>query len=92
MRCVRLSEVDSDVIQQDSHHSGGAALGDYISVDTVVFVNCASREGYKYVVCFMDHATKFLCVYPMKFRDEYIENLRNLIDTELHSHGVKTKH
>ncbi len=57
-----------------------------------MFVNCESREKYKYVVCFLDHATKFSWVYSMKTRDEFIENLRHLIDTELHSHRAKIKH
>ena len=41
------------------HTIRGKELGDYISVDIAVFVKCESREGYKYVVCFVDHATKF---------------------------------
>ena len=61
-------------------------------MDIAVFVNCESREGYKYVVCFVDHATKYSWVYPMKTRDEYIEKLRHLIETELHSHRAKIKH
>jgi hypothetical protein len=74
------------------HTIRGQALGEYISVDIAVFVNCESREGYKYVVCFVDHSTKFSWVYAMKTRDEYIEKLRHLIDVELHSHGAKIKH
>ena len=74
------------------HTVRGQALGDYISVDIAVFVNCPSREGYKYVACFTDHATKFSWVYPMRTRDEFIEKLRHLIDVELHSHGAKMKH
>ena len=79
-------------IFQKSHAIRGTELGDYISVDIAVFVNCPSREGYKYVVCFTDHATKFSWVYPMKLRDEYIEKLRHLVDVELHSHRAKLKH
>ncbi len=68
------------------------AIGEYISVDIAVFVNCKSRKGYKYVVCFVDHTTKFSWVYAMKTRDEYIEKLRHLVDGELHSHETKIKH
>ena len=74
------------------HTIRGAELGDYISVDIAVFVNCESHEGYKYGVCFVDHAIKYSWVYPMKTRDEYIEKLRHLIETELHSHRAKIKH
>ncbi len=49
----------------------GTELVDYISVDLAVFVNCESLEQYKYVVCFLDHATKMSWVYPMKTRDQY---------------------
>ncbi len=55
-------------------------LGDYISVDLAVFVNCESRQGYKNVVCFTDHATKYSWVYPMRTRDEYFEKLRYFIE------------
>ena len=42
----------------------GAHLGAYISVDIAVFINCPSRQGYRYVVTFVDHATKMLWSYP----------------------------
>ncbi len=61
-------------------------------MDIAVFVNCESREGYKYVVCFVDHATKYSWVYPKKTRDEYIEKLRHFIETKLRSHRSKIKH
>ena len=74
------------------HSIRGKALGDYISVDIAVFVNCESREGYKYVVCFLDHGTKYAWVYPMKTRDEFIEKLRHLVDVELKSHRTTIRH
>ena len=57
-----------------------------------VFVNCESRQGYKYVACFTDHATKYSWVYPLTTRDEYLDKLRYFIDVELKRHGVKIKH
>jgi hypothetical protein len=74
------------------HAIRGNRLGDYISCDIAVFKNCPSREGYLYAVQFLDHATKYAWVYPMKTRDEFIEKLRDLIDVKLKSHGVKIKH
>ena len=74
------------------HAIRGKKLGDYISVDLAVFVNCQSREGYKYVACFTDHATKYSWVYPLRTRDEYLEKLRYFIDVELKRHGAKIKH
>ncbi len=58
-------------------------LGDYISVEIAVFINCPSREGYRYVVQFLDHATKHSWVYPMTDRDEFIEKLRDFVDVKL---------
>ena len=74
------------------HAIRGKELGDYISVDIAVFVNCPSREGFKYVACFVDHATKFSWVYSMKTRDEFLEKLRNFIDVELVRLNSKIKH
>ena len=59
------------------HTIRGKELGDYISVDIAVFVNCESCEGCKYVVYFVD---------------ECIAKLRHLVDVELVSHGKKIKH
>ncbi len=74
------------------HRIRGKELGDYISVDSAVFVNCESREEYKYVVCLLDHVTKMSWVYPMKTRDEYFEKLSYFVDVELRRHNVKIKH
>ena len=41
-------------------------IGDYISCDIAVFKNCESRKGYQYVLAFMDYATKWCWLYPMK--------------------------
>ena len=42
-----------------NHKVRGKLLGDYISCDIAVFKNCPSREGYLYVIQFLDHATKY---------------------------------
>ncbi len=41
------------------------SLGDCIIVEIAVFINCPSRESYRYVVQFLDHAIKHSWVYPM---------------------------
>ena len=64
------------------HAIRGKQFGDYISVDIAVFINCPSREGFRYVLQFIDHATKFSWVYPMTDRDEVIEKFRNLRSIE----------
>ena len=71
------------------HSVRGQKLGDYISCDIAVYKNFPSRERYLYVVQFLDHATKFAWVYPMKTRDEFIEKLRDLIDVKLKVLGTK---
>ena len=75
-----------------NHKIRGKLLGDYISCDIAVFKNCPSREGYLYVIQFLDHATKYCWVYPMKTRDESIEKLRDLVDVQLRRFQVTIKH
>ena len=74
------------------HAIRGAKLGDNISCDIAVFKNCPSREGFLYVIQFLDHATKYSWVYPMRTRDESIEKLRDLIDVKLKHLGAKICH
>ena len=84
--CAR--KINSNVVQK-IHAIRGQRLGDYISADIAVFINCPSREGYRYVLQFLDHATKYSWVYPMTDRDEAIEKFRDLVDVQLKQHGVK---
>ena len=49
---------------------------EYVFVDIAVFVNCPSREGYKYVVGFTDYVTKRSWVCPMKKRTEFVSILK----------------
>ena len=74
------------------HAIRGKKLGEFISVDIAVFVNCPSREGFRYVVTFINHATKMLWSYPMKKRNEFPKVLFDLIDVKLHALEVKIKH
>ena len=74
------------------HATRRKLLGDYISVDIAVFLNCPSREGYRYVVTFIDHATKMLWSYPMKSRNEYPKHLANLIDVQLRTLRARLRH
>ena len=57
-----------------------------------MFINCPSREGFRYVVTFVDHATKMLWSYPMKKRSEFSKVFLDLIDVKLHALEVKIKH
>ena len=57
-----------------------------------VLVNCPSRDRFKYVACFVDHAKKFSWVYAMKTRDVFFSKLVHLIDVEFLGLGVKIKH
>ena len=74
------------------HIVRGNLLGDYISCDIAVFKNCPSRDGYLYVIQFLDHATKYCWVYPMKTRDESVEKFRDLVDVQLKKFGANIKH
>ena len=74
------------------HRIRGTALGDYISVDLAVFINCPSREGIKYVACFLDHGTKMSWVYGLKTKNEYYEKFIYFVDVELKRHSATIKH
>ena len=45
-----------------------------------------------YVIQFLDHATNYCWVYPMKTRDESIEKLRDLVGVQLKRFQVTIKH
>jgi hypothetical protein len=91
VRCVCARKITRTSFKK-IHAIRGQRLGDYISVDITVFINCPSRKGYRYVVQFLDHATKHSWVYPMTDRDEFIEKLRNFVDVKLRRHGAKIRH
>ena len=61
-------------------------------MDIAVFINCPSRQGYRYVVAFTDHATKHSWVYPMIERSEFISTFKDFNDVKLKSYEVKIKH
>jgi hypothetical protein len=58
---------------------------DKISCDISVYLNCASREGYKYILTFTDESTKMFWSYPMRERtaDIVLQSLHDLYDTKL---------
>jgi hypothetical protein len=74
------------------HAIRGKELGSYISVDMAVFINCPSRNGYRYVTTFVDHATKMLWSYPMRKKSEFLKVFLDLVDVKLHALGVRLKH
>ena len=53
-------------------------------MDFAVFINCPSRQGYRYVVAFTDHA--------MIERSEFISTFKDFNDVKLKSYGVKIRH
>ena len=50
------------------HKIRGNNFGDYVSVDIASFPSIPSRNGYKYVLTFIDHASKKSYVFPLKTR------------------------
>jgi hypothetical protein len=61
-------------------------------VDFAVFINCPSRQGYRYGVAFTDQATKHSWVYPMIDRSVFISTFKDFNDVKLKSYGVKIRH
>ena len=56
-----------------------------VTVDISVYLNCPSRQGYKYVMVFTDIATKYFWRYPLKQRtgQEVLRCLKLLVEVEL---------
>jgi hypothetical protein len=48
-------------------------IGDLVSTDLVVFANCPSREGIKYVQTFTDHASKYVTAFGSKERMKHLQ-------------------
>ena len=67
-------------------------MGDFVSCDIAVFVNCPSRQGFKYVLGITDHATKYSWVYPMKERSEAFVHLKDFIEVKLKIYGQSMRH
>jgi len=56
-----------------------------VTADISVYLNCPSREGYKYVLVFTDIATKYFWEYPLKNRsgDEVLRCVKHLVEVAL---------
>ena len=58
----------------------------------VCFKNCESRKGYRYVLAFTDHATKWCWVYPMKRRNEFFTHFDDLVNVKLRACRASIQH
>ena len=67
-------------------------MGDYVSYYIAVFVNCPSRQEFKYVLGITDHATKYTWDYPMKERSEAFLCIKHFTGVMLRLHGCSFKH
>ena len=58
---------------------------DKVTCDVSVYLNCPSREGYKYQLVFTDEATKMFWTYPLRERttDAVLVCLKDLHDSKL---------
>jgi hypothetical protein len=58
---------------------------DYISSDISVYINCPSREGYRYVLLFTCRGTKYMFPYGLKNKDEkyILECVKDLCENVL---------
>ena len=61
-----------------------------VSCDISVYLNCPSREGWKYILIFLDEATKMTWTYGLKERstDAVLESLKDMYDNELPAGAV----
>ena len=60
------------------HKIRGKQVGDYVSCDIAVFVNCPFRQGFKYVLEITDPWD-----YPMKERSKGVLCIKNFVDVKL---------
>ena len=67
-------------------------MSDYVSCDISVFVDCPSRQEFKYILGITDRATKYTWVYPMKERSEAFLCIKFLAEVKLRVHGCSIKH
>ncbi len=88
--CVRAKK--ARMAFKKFHTVRGKNFGDYVSVNIAVFIDCPSREGYRYVVQFLDYATKHSWVYSMTDCDEFIKKVRNFVDIKLRRYDAKIRH
>ena len=56
-----------------------------VTADISVYLNCPSRQGFKYVLVLTDVATKMIWEYPLKTRscDEVLTCIRNWVECVL---------
>jgi hypothetical protein len=57
-----------------------------------VFINCPSREGYLYVLVYIDHASKYTWLYGLKNKNQALDCLKHLIEVKLVQINIKMKH
>ncbi len=72
--------------------SNSKEVGDFISCDMGVFINCLSREGFIYVLVFTYHANKYTWLYGSRNKDEALDCLKDLVMVQLKRIDVKLKH
>jgi hypothetical protein len=72
----------------------GLVPGAYMSADVLIMQNIPSREGYKYVLFIIDHASKKSWVFPLKTRESgpILLHLQKFIKEILPSHNIQLRH
>ena len=72
----------------------GLTPGAYMSADVLIMQNIPSREGYRYVLFIVDHASKMCWVFPLKTRESgpILAFLQIFIRETLPSHNIPLRH
>ena len=72
----------------------GLTPGAYMSADVLIMQNIPSREGYRYVLFIVDHASKMCWVFPLKTRESgpILAFLQIFIREILPSHNIPLRH
>ena len=83
--CAKAKITRASFAEKDEDELTSTKFLDKVTVDISVYLNCPSRQGYKYVLLFTDIATKMIWEYPLKERsgDEVLRCVKDFVEVQL---------
>ena len=83
--CAKAKITRESFTAKDPDELRGAKFLENVTVDISVYLNCPSRQGYKYVLLFTDIGTKMIWEYPLKERsgDEVLRCVKHWVEEQL---------
>ena len=83
--CAKAKITRASFAEKDEDELTATKFLEKVTVDISVYLNCPSRQGYKYVLLFTDIATKMIWEYPLKERsgDEVLRCVKDFVEVQL---------